>query len=125
MASDHLKIEVWPKNWLTPVALVVLRKKPSYGYELIERLKEFGFEQVNAGTLYRALRQIDNEGLCEPKWETLEGSPARRMYYITQAGDEYLDAWGQLCKRYRRVIDALSQAYKSRGAIRSAEHGEP
>jgi poly-beta-hydroxybutyrate-responsive repressor len=124
LASDHLKIEVWPKNWLTPVALVVLRKKPSYGYELIECLKEFGFEQVNAGTLYRALRQIDNEGLCEPKWETLEGSPARRMYYITAAGDGYLDAWVQACKRYRRVMDALSQAYTSKVATRSFEHGE-
>ncbi len=124
MASDHLKIEVWPKNWLTPVALVILRKKPSYGYELIERLKEFGFGQINAGTLYRALRQMDNEGLCESEWETLEGSPARRMYYITEAGDEYLDAWVQACKRYRQVVDALSQAYTSRVATCSSEHGE-
>ena len=122
----HLKIEVWSKNWFTPVALTVPRKKPSYGYELIERLEELGLlKQLNAGTLYRVLRQTHNQGLYEYEWETLEGSPARRMYYITQAGDEYLVAWGQLCKRYRRVIDALSQAYKSRGAIRSAEHGEP
>ncbi len=124
MASDYLKIEGWPKNWLTPVVLVVLRKEPSYGYELTERLEEFGFERVNAGTLYRALRQLDNEGLCESEWETLEGSPARRMYYITSLGDGYLDAWVQACKRYRPVIDALSQTYTSRVATRSFEHGE-
>ncbi len=124
MASDHLKIEVWPKNWFTPVALTVPRKKPSYGYELIERLKEFGFEEVDAGTLYRTLRRMEKEGLCEPEWETLEGSPVRRMYYITEAGDRYLDAWVQACKRYRRVMDALSQAYTSRVATRSFEHGE-
>src|SRR3712207_4966305 len=112
-------------NWFTPVALTVPRKKYSYGYEPIERLEELGFEQLNAGTLYRVLRQTYNQGLYEYEWETLEGSPTRRMYYITQAGDEHVDAWGQFCKRYRRVIDALSQAHKSRGAIRSAEHGEP
>ena len=124
MASEHLKIEVWPKNWLTPVTLVVLRKKPSYGYELIERLKEFGFQEVDAGTLYRTLRRMEKEGLCELEWETLEGSPARRMYYITEAGDGYLDAWVQACRRYRRVMDALSQAYTSRVATRSFEYGE-
>ena len=125
MASDHLKIEVWPKNWLTPVVLVVLRKEPSYSYELTERLEEFGFEQINVGTLYRVLRQMDNEGLCEYEWETLEDSPARRMYYSTEAGNEYLDGWVQACKRYRRVTDVPSQAYKSRVVTRSSERGEP
>lgn len=93
MASDHHKIEVRPRNWLTPVALVILRKEPSHGYELIERSEEFGFEQISAGTLYRTLKQMEKEGLCESEWETLEGGPACRMYYITEAGDEYLDAW--------------------------------
>ena len=106
------------------MALVILRKKPSHGYELIERLDEFDFEQINAGTLYRTSRQMKKGGLCESEWETLEGSPSRRTYYITEDGDEYLDAWVQACKGYRRVIGALSQAYTSRIATRSSEHGE-
>ncbi len=39
------KIEARPRNWLTPVALVILREESSYGYELVERLEEFGFEK--------------------------------------------------------------------------------
>jgi PadR family transcriptional regulator len=57
--QDRNKIEVRPKNWLTPVALVILREESSYGYELMERLEEFGFEQIRAGTLYRTLRQME------------------------------------------------------------------
>jgi PadR family transcriptional regulator PadR len=111
---------------LTPVALVVLRKESSYGYQLMERLAtEFGFEQINAGTLYRTLRQMEKEGLCESEWETSKGGvPARRMYYITEAGQAYLDAWVQACKEYRRVMDALSRAYTSRTTPRSSEHGD-
>ena len=65
MASDHHKIEARPRPWLTPVALVVLRKQPSYGYVLMERLEEFEFEQVNPVPLYGTLRQMEKEGLCK------------------------------------------------------------
>ena len=80
-------IPVRPRNWLTPVALVLLREESSYGYELMERLAaDFSFENINAGTLYRSLRQMEKEGLCESEWETSEGGPARRTYSITEVG---------------------------------------
>ena len=115
------KIVARPRNWLTPVALVVLHEESSYGYELMERLAtDFDFEQINAGTLYRTLRQMEKEGLCESEWETSKGGPARRMYYITEAGQAYLDSWLR-AKEYRRVMDALSRAYASRTTRRSSE----
>ena len=113
------------------MVLVVLQQESSYGYEIMERLTmEFGFEQINPGTIYRTLRQMEKEGLCESEWETSGGGggggggPARRMYHITGAGEKYLDAWVQACKGYRRVMDALCRAYLSRTTHRSPEHGE-
>ncbi len=41
MAAEQ-KIEARPRNWVTPVALVILREESSYGYELMERLEELG-----------------------------------------------------------------------------------
>src|SRR3569833_2819887 len=111
-------IDVRPRNWLTPVALVILYQESSYGYELMERLAlDFDFEHINAGTLYRTLRQMEKEGLCDSEWETSQSGPARRMYYITEAGQAYLDAWVEAVKEYRRVIDALSRAYASRSTL--------
>ena len=90
MAAQH-KIEARPRNWLTPVTLVLLNEESSYGYEILERLEEeFGFEQIRAGTLYRTLRRTEKEGLCKSEWDTSESGPARRMYSITEAGEEYL-----------------------------------
>ena len=85
MAAEQ-KVEARPRNWLTPVTLVLLREESSYGYELMERLEEFGFEQIRAGTLYRTLRRMEHEGLCKSEWETPEGGPACRTYSITEAG---------------------------------------
>ena len=48
-------IDARPRNWLAPVVLVVLREEDTYGYVLMERLSEFGFEEINPGTLYKAL----------------------------------------------------------------------
>ena len=83
------------------MALVILRYESSPGYELMERLEEFGFEQINPGTLYRTLRQMENEGLCKSDWGTPEG------------GEEYLDAWAEGCKRYQNVVDCFYRAYTS------------
>src|SRR5215204_2783934 len=113
MAAE-LKIEARPTNWLTPVALVLLREESSYGYELMERLEQFGFEQIRAGTLYRILRHMEQESLCKSAWERSEDGPARRMYSITENGEAYLAAWAEACKQYQNVMDCFYQAYTSR-----------
>jgi poly-beta-hydroxybutyrate-responsive repressor len=91
----------------------MMREEPSHGYELMDRLDEFGFEQINSGTLYRTLRQMEKEGLCKSDWETPEGGPARRTYSVTEAGEEYLDAWAEGRKRYHNVMDCFYRAYTS------------
>jgi PadR family transcriptional regulator, regulatory protein PadR len=115
LAADHQNIEVRPRNWLTPVALAVLRGESSHGYELMERLEEFRFvEHLNPGTLYRTLRQMEQEGLCKSEWETSGHGPLRRTYSITDVGEEYLAGWAEGCKRYQTVVDSFYRAYTSR-----------
>jgi PadR family transcriptional regulator PadR len=113
------KVRARPAKWLTPVALVVLREENSYGYELIERLEGFNFEEINPASLYRTLRQMEREGLCKSVWEQHppaaakeeESGPANRMYSITDSGEAFLDAWVEACEKYREVMDSLSRAY--------------
>jgi len=106
-------INVRPRNWLVPVALVVLQEQSYHGYELMERLSEFGFEEINPGTMYRTLRQMEKEGLCESAWETSKSSrgPARRVYLVTEAGEAHLASWAEGCKKYQQVMDSFFRAY--------------
>ena len=105
------RIEVRPRNWLVPVILLTLRECASYGYELMERTARFGFEAMNPGTLYRTLRNMERDGLCESEWETSKGGPARRVYSITDAGEAYLDFWAEALEQYRRNMDAFFSLY--------------
>jgi PadR family transcriptional regulator len=111
LAPDNHKIDVRPRTWLTPVALLILREQPSHGYELIERLDGFGFEQINTGTLYTTLRKMEREGLCKSEWEPSTSGPACRVYSVTNDGEAYLASWAEECKKYQLVLDSFSLAY--------------
>ena len=55
------KLQARPRRWLTPVTLVLLEEERSHGYELMRRMEEeFGFEEINPGSVYRTLRQMEN-----------------------------------------------------------------
>ena len=115
-------VEARPRKWVTPLILVLLKEESSYGYEIMKRLdEEFGFEQINPGSVYRTLRQMEKEELCESVWETAEGGPARRMYSITDKGEAYLEAWAEACKQYQQVMESFSRVYRNRTPHRSSE----
>ena len=103
-----------PRSFLVPVILLTLREWNSYGYELMERTAAFGFEAINPGTLYRTLRQMEKDGLCESKWETSSGGPARRMYSITDVGEAYLQMWAAALEQYRHTLDNFFRLYTGR-----------
>jgi PadR family transcriptional regulator PadR len=109
-AKEH-GIEVRPRNWLVPVILVTLREWNSYGYKLMEQAAALGYGTMNPGTLYRTLRHMEKDGLCQSRWETSKGGPARRVYSITDAGNAYLDFWAGSLEQYQRNIDTFFRLY--------------
>jgi PadR family transcriptional regulator, regulatory protein PadR len=111
------KVQARPPKWLTPVTLVLLEEERSHGYELMKRIEEeFGFEEIRPGSVYRTLRQMEAEGLCQSEWETSSdnGGPLRRMYAITEAGEAYLAAWAEACKNYQQLMDGFARVYGRR-----------
>jgi PadR family transcriptional regulator, regulatory protein PadR len=117
------KGEARPRNWAQPVILVMLREWNSYGYEMMERMAEFGLEAVNPGTLYRTLRHMEKNGAVKSAWDTSKSGPPRRMYSITDAGEAYLQFWAKSLEQYQRNMDAFFRIYTG-GRRRRAEEKE-
>jgi PadR family transcriptional regulator PadR len=113
-----------PKSWLEPVILLTLREWNSYGYELMKRATTFGFEAMNPGTMYRTLREMEENGVVKSKWETAKGGPARRVYSITDAGEAYLQFWVESLEQYRRNMDAFFSIYTGGRRRRSRAEGK-
>ncbi|NPV53200.1 MAG: PadR family transcriptional regulator [Firmicutes bacterium] len=53
------------ERFMAPCLLLLLLEKPAHGYDLMERLKELGFDGENQdpGMVYRNLRRLEEEGM--------------------------------------------------------------
>ncbi len=101
-----------PKNFLRPCLLLLLREQPAHGYELLERLRAFGFEGSDPGGLYRSLRKLEDEGFVRSAWERSSFGPARRIYEITRAGMEELHRWAKGLAEARGTLDTFLSRYE-------------
>jgi len=88
--TDQTSAQVLPKNFLRPCLLLLLREHHAHGYDLLERLRPLGFGRDDPGRLYRALRQLESDGLVRSVWEKSTSGPDRRIYELTRLGMETL-----------------------------------
>ena len=92
--------------------LAFLKGCNAYGYQLNQQLSESGLPQSDSGTVYRALRQLENSGFVSSFWDTSEQGPARRMYSLTAAGDIFLRTWLDALNRYQEVLTGALERFE-------------
>jgi PadR family transcriptional regulator, regulatory protein PadR len=100
-----------PKNFLIPIMLLHLRDWNSHGYELMEKITQFGIQSVDQGNFYRILRQLEKDELVTSVWDTTAGGPAKRIYSITGVGEEYLEMWAGSLSHYQKMLDQFFNLY--------------
>ena len=115
-----------PKNFITPWVLLVLKQWSLHGYLILQQLERMGFAGVDHATLYRELRRLEREGYVASEWETGESGPARRVYSITDAGEEILRGWTDVVSGYQRMINGFFDLYAQVfGLPPTTERGRP
>jgi PadR family transcriptional regulator PadR len=101
-------------RFVEPCLLLLLHRGDSHGYDLLERLKEFGFAEdtVDSSVVYRYLRAMEERGFVTSTWDTEGVGPPRRVYRLTAEGDQYLAWWISGLQETRNVLDRFLQAYE-------------
>ena len=96
--------------------LKTLALEPMHGYGIGVRLAQIskGVFQVNAGSLFPALRRLEREGLIRGDWRVTDNSRRAKYYVLTTSGRAML-------KRETRTWDVQSAAI---GRILKASLGE-
>jgi len=100
-----------PKNFLRAAVLLLLRERPAHGYDLLERLRPFGFDRDDPGRLYRALRALEGERLVHSAWESSDTGPARRIYELTRSGMEELHELTASIEGTQRLLGIFLSRY--------------
>jgi PadR family transcriptional regulator PadR len=85
MRSEELK------GHLDALLLAALEDSPRHGYAVIEALRQATGGQLDmaTGTVYPALRRLEQAGLITGSWSVVAGR-RRREYRLTAAGAETL-----------------------------------
>ncbi|WP_410985263.1 PadR family transcriptional regulator [Bacillus cereus] len=87
------------KGSIDILLLSIIRHHDTYGYEIIQKLKENSNDLYNMsqGTLYPALKRLEQKELISSYWGESETGMKRKFYSITANGKkvlaEKLTAW--------------------------------
>ncbi|WP_428562266.1 MAG: helix-turn-helix transcriptional regulator [Solidesulfovibrio sp. DCME] len=74
--------------------LLALAQGPLHGGGLRGMFASQGLElAVDSAAVYRTLRQLEAEGAVTSAWDASRAGPALRVYSLTAAGHDKLDAW--------------------------------
>ena len=76
--------------------LALLAKEPAHGYELkgqLERILGDAYPSPNIGQIYLTLQRLEKAGLVRGEDVVQAGRPNKRIYEVTPAGREAVDAW--------------------------------
>jgi PadR family transcriptional regulator PadR len=90
--------------------LAVLEEKPCHGYAIAREIERRSRDALSLGegSLYPALRALENDGLVVSAWETSNGAaggPARRVYSLTEAGLGELKKRTRSWQQFARAVD--------------------
>ena len=102
---------------LVPTLLFFLAQQPSHGYELIQKINESGFSEIQAdpATIYRNLRRMEEDGLVISHWQTEHTGPARRAYQLSPEGIQALDHCVNLISQKVEKMQAFLNKYQQEG----------
>ena len=81
----------------------------TYGYRLIKEIdrRSKGFFQFKEGTVYPALRKLENAGLIQGQWQQMPGGQERRYYHITEKGKEVLRQKIAMWRNFTAAVDLI------------------
>lgn len=97
--------------------LAVLARAPAHGYAIARAIEQESANvlQMREGSLYPALRLLEQQGLIGSVWEVQERGPARRVYALTEEGRSALvkraDDWHAYAAAVAAVLGQRRVSY--------------
>lgn len=92
-----------------PLILGILQEGTSYGYAIIQRVKEIsnGKLEWSDGMLYPVLHRLEKEKLIASQWMQSEEGRHRKYYSITELGKQSLHEEKANWHSMQEVMEAL------------------
>ena len=106
-----------PRHFLLPAILLLVAEEPRHGYSLAKGVHALQVGRVDRPSVYRALAQLETDGLiCSSPESSLAGQ-GRRVYSLTEQGEQVLRRWMGVIKQERDGLDRVLRRYVATGTV--------
>jgi len=115
-------------RFVEPVVLLMLKDRGrSYGYDLASGLGEYALTdaEIEGAALYRTLRRLEANGYVRSEWDVHGSGPARRMYSLTQAGEQHLEEWGEVLSHLAKAMGRFVRKVRVRNGRKASRQRAP
>ena len=96
------------KGILDGCILAIIKEKEVYGYELAEKLENYGFTSFSEGTIYPLLLRMQKAGLLLSTLKKSTAGPRRKYYSLSEKGEkelkEFMKRWDTLQQNVNNVL---------------------
>ncbi|MGH8919208.1 MAG: PadR family transcriptional regulator, partial [Actinomycetes bacterium] len=100
-----------PRHFLYPAVLLLLTEEPRHGYLLGETLAGLGLGRMDRPSIYRALADLEADGLVHTWDEAPTAGSTRHVHAVTPKGEQALEAWMSIVAQERNSMDVVLQRY--------------
>ena len=93
------------------LVLATLSLAPMHGWGISQRVQQIsgGVLEVNQGSLYPALQQLEKAGLVTSDWDTTDNNRRARHYRLTASGRRALGRELESWRRFAAGLEAVLQ----------------
>ena len=103
------------KGILDNCILIVIAQEDTYGYDISQKLKSYGFSNISEGTIYPLLLRLEKNGCINSEFLQIGLHTNRKYYTITKAGhleiQDFMKHWKELQQGVAAVMGGY--AYES------------
>ena len=100
-----------PRHFLYPALLLLLAEEPRHGYRLVDALLRLGFGPFDRPSVYRALAELEGDGLLR-SWEASPTAGSmRQVYAVTDEGFLAMADWMDVVEDTHAMLARFLKRY--------------
>ena len=93
--------------------LSIIDEEASYGYEMVNKLRERGLDLSSEGSIYPLLSRLQKQGMIDGYLVQSSEGPARKYYRMSDRGRRTLVQWRDEWESFRSSVDDVLNGGRS------------
>ena len=85
----------------------IISNKETYGYEIVTKLQNYGFNDVKEGSTYPILLRLEKKDIITSVYKNSPLGPKRKYYILTDTGKKFLNEFESIWIDVKNTVDKI------------------